>query len=318
MRWTFWLAAAAVLLPACERAGGPSPGSGPGGEGEDGKVRVVATTGMVADLVRNVGADRVDVRALMGPGVDPHLYKASEGDVRRMSEARIVFYNGLHLEGKMTYVFEKMGGRIRTVAVTSAIDPSLLLAPPQFQGAHDPHVWFDVSLWMRTVEPVRSALSDADPDHAPLYRANADAYREKLGELHEEVRRRAGELPESKRVLITAHDAFNYFGRAYGFEVRGLQGISTATEAGTADVQALSAFIAQREIPAIFVESSVPRRSVEALQAAARARGFAVDIGGQLYSDALGPAGTPEGTYTGMVRYNIETIVKALSRSAPD
>jgi manganese/zinc/iron transport system substrate-binding protein len=275
-------------------------------------IRVVTTTGMITDIVRHVGGERVQVTGLMGPGVDPHLYKASEGDVTRMAETDVVFYNGLHLEAKMGEVFEKMGDRVKTVAVTQDINPSDLLAPPEFEGAYDPHVWFDVSFWMKAVEQVRATLIEMDPDHADIYRSNAESYLAELNELHDYVKAQARRLPENQRVLITAHDAFNYFGRAYGFEVRGLQGISTAAEAGTADVQDLADFIVQRRIPAIFVESSVPPRTIEAVQAAVKAQGFDVQIGGQLFSDAMGNPGTEEGTYVGMVRHNIDTIVSSL------
>jgi manganese/zinc/iron transport system substrate-binding protein len=276
------------------------------------RLQVVATTSLVADLVRNVAGPHVDVVSLMGAGVDPHLYRAKAGDVDRLSRADVVFYSGLHLEAKLAEVLERLGERRRTVAVTDAIDRSRLLAPPEFAGAFDPHVWFDVALWAETLGPVSAALADADPAHAADYTTNERAYRSRLAELHEWVTRRTGEVPAPQRALVTAHDAFNYFGRAYGFEVRGLQGISTATEAGTADVQALAAFVAERRIPALFVESSVPRRSIEAVQAAVRARSFAVAIGGQLFSDALGDPGTPAGTYEGMVRHNVDTIVDAL------
>jgi manganese/zinc/iron transport system substrate-binding protein len=299
------LALAGLLLAGCGSAAG-SPA--------DGRVQVVTTIGMIRDAVENVGGERVRVTGLMGPGIDPHLYKASEGDVRRLFRAEVIFFNGLHLESKMGEVLEHMGGRVRTAAVADAVPRERLLAPPEFQGAYDPHVWFDVSLWMKTVEVVRDELSAHDPAGAPLYRANADAYLARLRELHEYVRAQAARVPRERRVIVTAHDAFNYFGRAYGFEVRGLQGISTASEAGTADVQELADFIARRRIPAVFVESSIPVRTIEAVQAAVRSRGFEVEIGGQLHSDALGDPGTPAGTYIGMVRHNIDTIVGALLR----
>lgn len=276
------------------------------------QIRAVTTVGMITDIVRNVGGQRVSVTGLMGPGVDPHLYKATEGNVILLLEADVVFYNGLHLEARMGEVLERMQGRTRTVAVTDYIDRSLLLAPPEFEGAYDPHVWFDVALWMKAVERVRDTLMEMDPASAHLYRANAEAYLAQLADLHAYVKAQAGRVPAGQRVLITAHDAFNYFGRAYGFEVRGLQGISTATEAGTADVQRLADFIAERRIRAVFVESSVSPRTIEAVQAAVQARGFDVRIGGQLFSDAMGDEGTPEGTYIGMVRHNIDTIVGAL------
>lgn len=275
-------------------------------------IRAVATTGMVADVVRNVAGERVQLTQLMGSGVDPHLYKPSERNVIALADADVIFYSGLHLEAQMGKVFEKMQGRIRSVAVTETIDRAKLSAPPEFEGNYDPHVWFDVSLWMNTVDVVRDALIELDPAHGDTYRQNAADYLLQLQELDAYVRQQAARVPEDKRVLITAHDAFNYFGRAYGFDVRGLQGISTATEAGAGDVQSLAEFIAQRQIPAIFVESSVPPRTIEAVQAAVRSRDFDVQIGGELFSDAMGTPGTPEGTYIGMVRHNIDTIVGAL------
>ena len=276
------------------------------------KLRIVTTTGMITDLVKNVGGERVEVTGLMGPGVDPHLYKASAGDVQRLTSAQLIFYNGLHLESKMGDILAKMSGNTKTVAVTDAVDRSLLLTPPEFEGQYDPHFWFDVMLWMKAVGNVRDTLSEFDSDNTRMYWSNAERYLAKLAELHEYVKAQAERVPPDKRVIVTAHDAFNYFGNAYGFEVRGLQGISTATEAGIADVQALATFIAERRIPAIFVESSVSTRSLEAVKAAVKSKGFAVKIGGELFSDAMGNEGTPEGTYIGMVRHNIDTIVTAL------
>src|SRR5918999_1637240 len=275
-------------------------------------IRAVATIGMIADVAENIGGERVDVTALMGPGVDPHLYKASEGDVIRLAETDVVFYNGLHLEAKMADVFERMRGRVLTVPVGEAVPRATRLAPADFSAAYDPHVWFDVGLWMLAGERVRDTLAELDPAHAPEYRANARRYLRELAELDRYVRSEAARVPREQRVLITAHDAFKYFGRAYGFDVRGLQGISTATESGAGDIQRLADFIAERKIRAIFVESSVSPRTIEAVQEAVDARGFDVEIGGQLYSDAMGDAGTPEGTYIGMVRHNIDTIVAGL------
>lgn len=286
--------------------------AGPTGDLSGRQIRVVTTVGMITDVVRIVGGERVQVKGLMGPGINPHSYKASEGNVINLAGADVVFYNGLHLEAKMADVFHKMGDRIETAAVTDGIDRRLLLAPPQFEGQYDPHVWFDVTLWMEAVKQIEKTLSEMDPGHAADYRARAEAYLHELAALHTYVQTQAARVPPEQRVLITAHDAFNYFGRAYGFEVRGLQGISTATEAGAGDVKALADFIVARRIPAIFVESSVPLRNVEALQAAVRARGFEVRIGGQLFSDAMGDWGTAEGTYVGMVRHNVDTIVNAL------
>ena len=268
---------------------------------------------MITDVVKNVGGDRVEVIGLMGPGVDPHLYKASAGDVQKFKSASLIFYNGLHLESKMGDILAKMSGDTKTIAVTDTVDRSLLLTPPEFEGQYDPHLWFDVTLWMKVVGKVRDVFSEFDSDNTLMYWSNAERYLAKLAELHEYVKEQAERVPSEQRVLVTAHDAFNYFGKAYGFEVRGLQGISTATEAGIADVQALATFIAERRIPAIFVESSVSTRSLEAVKAAVKSKGFDVEIGGELFSDAMGNEGTPEGTYIGMVRHNIDTIVKALA-----
>ena len=307
------LAAAALLCAGVTACGPVQAGGGPDPQEIAGrKINVVATIGQVADVVDNIAGDRAELEGLMGPGIDPHLYRASEGDVVSLAEADIVFYNGLHLEAKMADVFEKMRGSVTTVAVTSEIDRNELLAPPEFEGAYDPHVWFDVSKWMSVTEVIRDAFVELDPEHAAVYEDNADAYLAELEELDSYVEEQAQRVPEDQRVVITAHDAFNYFGDAYDFEVRGLQGISTATETGTADLSSLADFIVEREIPSIFVETSVPQRFIEALREAVAARGFDVNIGGSIYSDAMGDAGTPEGTYIGMVRHNIDTIVAGL------
>lgn len=277
------------------------------------QIRAVATTGMVADLVVNVGGARVAVETLMGPGIDPHGFKASERDVITLADADIIFYNGLHLEAKMADIFERMRERVRTVAVAEAIDESGLLSPPGFDGQFDPHVWFDVELWSRTIPSVVAALSEMDPAHASAYERRADAYAQRLARLDRYVIQQTERVPPDQRVVLTAHDAFNYFGEAYGYEVRGLQGISTAAEAGTADVRELADLITERDIPALFIETSVSTRFIEAVQEAVAARGGSVEIGGELFSDALGDAGTPEGSYVGMVRHNTDTIVEGLS-----
>lgn len=280
-------------------------------------VRVVTTVNFITDLVQQVGGDRVRVEGLMGAGVDPHLYKASAGDVRRLQQADLVFYAGLHLEGKMVELLERLP---KAIAVTDAIPRERLIRPAGgFQGqyTYDPHVWFDVTLWQLTINQVRDALSRVDPAGANRYRANAEAYRKRLEQLDAFIRQQIAQVPPQQRVLITAHDAFAYLGRRYGLEVRGLQGISTVSEAGTRDVQALADFIVERRIRAIFVESSVPRRAIEAVVAAVRARGWRVTIGGELFSDAAGSPGTPEGTYVGMMEHNIRTIVNGLLGREP-
>jgi len=300
------LALVLLVLLASACAGGAAASS------DDGHLTVVTTTGQIGDTARIVGGDHVRVLSLMGPGTDPHLYVAGISDVDKLRSADVVFYNGLFLEAQMDAVLEQLAERQTVIAVSAGIDPAELLPSAAYADEFDPHIWFDVRLWMQTVEQVRDTLMAVDPAHAADYEANAAAYLAELAELDAYVAAQAARVPEAQRVLITAHDAFNYFGRAYGFEVLGLQGISTASEAGTADVQNLADYIATARIPAIFIESSVPVRNVEAVQAAVRDRGFAVRIGGQLFSDAMGDADTPEGTYVGMVRYNIDTIVSAL------
>jgi manganese/zinc/iron transport system substrate-binding protein len=289
------------------------PSSTSGSEDLSGRtVRVLATTGMVGDVAKNVGGERVVVTTLMGAGVDPHLYKATESDLRKFEQADVIFYNGLHLEAGLSDLLERMGSQREAVAVTAGIERSQLLSDVEYEDAYDPHVWFDVTLWMKTVETVRETLSRIDPASAEIYQKNAENYLSELQDLHQYVAARASELPEEKRILITAHDAFGYFGKAYGFEVYGLQGISTESEASVSDVQELAEFIFISQVPAVFIESSVPQRNVEALQAAVKAKGFDVKIGGELFSDAMGEPGTVEGTYIGMVRHNIDTIVSAL------
>ncbi|RMG66176.1 MAG: manganese transporter [Chloroflexi bacterium] len=281
-------------------------------------VRVATTTGMVADVVKNIGAGRVEVVSLMGPGVDPHLYKPSSGDVLKLDRADVIFYNGLHLEGRMAELFEKMTRAGKPAfAVTGGIDPTQLRALAGSPGHYDPHVWFDVRLWQDAARFVAQVLSDLDPASRELYEHNAELYLEQLDELQAYAEQRIALIPPESRVLITSHDAFGYFGRRYGFEVRGLQGVSTAAEAGARDVQELAALIADRKIKAIFVESSVPPDAIEAVQAAVRARGWDVVIGGELFSDALGADGTLEGTYIGMFKHNVDTIVGALRGPNP-
>ncbi len=277
------------------------------------KLKVVTTTSMITDLVKNVGGDIIDVKGLMGAGVDPHLYKASAGDVTKLSEADIIFYNGLHLEGKLVEVFEKMGSATKTqVALGEYLDESTLIGSDYFASNYDPHVWFNIQYFKEFVEVVVNTLSRKLPQQAAQFKANGDAYLAQLTALDTQVKTSIETLPKEKRILVTAHDAFNYFGKSYDFNVVGLQGLSTATEAGVQDVQRLSQFIIDNDVKAIFVESSVPRRTIEALQAAVKAKDHEVVIGGSLYSDALGDAGTVEGTYIGMFTYNVTTIVEAL------
>jgi len=281
--------------------------------GADGRIRVTTTTGMVAEIARAVGGEEAEVINLMGPGVDPHLYKASEGDIGRLSRADAIFYNGLNLEGKMGDILVKMArqGRV-TIAVTESVDESLLREPPEFLGHYDPHVWFDVALWSQCIPAVVAGFSEIRPASRADFEARGEAYRKELMELDAYCRARIAEIPKGQRILITAHDAFGYFGRAYDIEVVGLQGISTSSEYGLKDVQRMVDVITERSLKAVFVESSVPKRSIEAVVAGCRAKGHDVVIGGELFSDALGEPGTPEGTYPGTVRHNVDTIVSAL------
>ncbi|WP_299766716.1 zinc ABC transporter substrate-binding protein [uncultured Dokdonia sp.] len=277
------------------------------------RLNVVATTSMITDLVKNVGGDMIDLQGLMGAGVDPHLYKASAGDVTKLSGADIIFYNGLHLEGKLVEVFEKMGSSSKTqIALGERLDKSTLIGSDYFASNYDPHVWFNIQYFKQFVNAVVEVLSEKDPKNSDRYAANAKIYLEKLDVLESEVKGIIETLPKEKRILVTAHDAFNYFGKSYDFNVVGLQGLSTATEAGVQDVQRLSQFIIDNDVKAIFIESSVPRRTIEALEAAVKAKDHEVVIGGSLYSDALGDAGTIEGTYIGMFTYNVKTIVNSL------
>ncbi len=295
----------AVLLSGCKWGGR---------EAERERPRVLATTTIVADLVRRVAEPDVEVMVLMGPGVDPHLYEPSAGDIRRMAGAGVIFYNGHHLEGKMTELFARVRERGRkTVAVAECIPSDRLISTPEAPTMRDPHVWFDVGLWAEALPCVAGALAELVPEKAAAFRARADSYGAELAALDAEVRERLAAIPPARRVLITAHDAFAYFGRAYDVEVRGLLGISTVAEAGASSVQQLADFIVNRRIPAVFVESSVPPRAIRALAEAAAARGHRVAIGGPLFSDSLGSPGTAAASYVGTVRANLETIVTALA-----
>lgn len=274
-------------------------------------IKAECTTGMVADLVSHVGGPHVTVKKLMGEGVDPHLYKAAPGDMSRLEQADIVFYSGLHLEGKMGDVFVRLARRKKpTYAVSEGIHDSRILAGGE--GHYDPHVWFDVSLWSEALPVVADALSEFDPAHAADYRKNAEAYRAELTQLHEECKQQIATIPQERRVLVTAHDAFRYFGKAYGIEVKAIQGISTETEAAVKEINELVDYITEKKIKAVFVESSVSERNVRALVEGCKSRGHDVVVGGELFSDAMGKDGTPEGTYVGMVRHNVHTIVNAL------
>ena len=298
---------ASAALPSCGKNDSPAKQT----------LGVVATTGMIADVAREIAGPNATVTALMGEGVDPHLYKPSPGDVRTMSDAAMILFNGLHLEGRMADVIVKMASGREVIQVTDTIDESLLREPPEFEGQFDPHVWFDVSLWRTASQRITSALAAKDPANATAYKARGDDYAAVLDALHEYARTTIATIPESNRVLVTAHDAFGYFGRAYGLNVLAIQGISTDSEASLRDMNALVDVLAKNRIPAVFVESSVPRKTVDALVEGCRARDHSIIIGGELFSDAMGADGTLSGTYVGMVVHNVDTITHALGGTVP-
>jgi len=289
------------------------------GAGRDGRFRIAATTGMVADIVRQVAGDRGEVTSIIGEGVDPHLYVPTRSDVAALMEADVVFYSGLLLEGKMTDTLIRVARSGRPVhAVTELVDESLLLQPEEFAGHFDPHLWMDVSGWMQAVRAVTEALAAFDPAGQGGYHERADGYSATLTELHEYARRVLGSIPEQQRILVTAHDAFNYFGRAYGLEVAGIQGISTESEAGLDRINRLVDLLVTRQIRAVFVETTIAERNVRALIEGAAARGHTVAVGGELFSDAMGQPGTYTGTYVGMLDHNVTTVARALGGDAPE
>ena len=282
-----------------------------------GKLSIVTTTGIIADTVQQIGGDLVQIQALMGPGVDPHLYHARESDVHRLAAADIIFYNGLHLEGKMGQILEHMANQVPTYAVTAAINPSELRSSG-FTKTYDPHVWFDVQLWQHVATGIRDVLIKHDPAHAEQYRANTEKFLQELNDLDASIFKRIATIPEQSRVVITAHDAFSYFGRRYGVTIVSLQGISTDSEVGINDVMRVVDYIVEHNVPAIFAEASLPRRTIDAVVQAVQVRGKRVVVGPELYSDTLGEPGTPSGTYVGMVRIVVDRIVDALTQEAGD
>lgn len=300
-----------LLLAALAAGCSPGPGNAPSSPG--GRIRVTTTVTMVSDLVKQVGGDRVEVYGLMGPGVDPHLYKAAAADVSHLQNADVIFYSGLLLEGKMQDVFAKMARTKRHVyAVTEAIPQDKLLEPPEFAGHYDPHVWFEVPLWAMCIETVVKGLSEFDSKSQGYFEKRGQEAKMRLGELHQWALNKAGELPKEKRILVTSHDAYNYFGRAYEFQVVGLQGISTVEEANVAARAKLTEFIRQNQVKAIFVETSVSPAAIKRISEDA-----GVKVGGELFSDAMGTPGQIEngydlGTYEGMIKHNLTTIVQAL------
>lgn len=274
--------------------------------------KIVVTTGILGDAVRQIVGDSMQVVSLMGPGVDPHLYKASLGDLEQLMDADLVLYQGLHLEGKMSEVLEKLGRTCRVYAVADELPIGAILYPPIGGDFPDPHIWFDVRLWKQAVERADQLLKQTFPDKQAYFEVRTKHYLQSLDSLDQWVGEQIQEIPKAHRILITSHDAFRYFGKAYGIQVKGLQGISTQAEFGLKDISDMVQRIVREDIPAIFVENSVSSKSLEAVIQGVKSRGKQVRIGATLYTDALGEPTTPEGSYTGMVRYNVEAIVKAL------
>lgn len=279
--------------------------------------KIVCTTGMVTDIVRNVAGERAFVEGIIREGIDPHLYQSTRSDIAKLLKADVIFYSGLMLEGKMADALVKVGRKHPVFAVTELIDESTLLEPPEFAGHHDPHVWMDPVLWRKCAEMVARTLAEFDPAGATIYRKNFASYGESLDELDGYARRVLSSIPEKRRILITAHDAFNYLGRAYGIDVRGIQGISTESEAGIADVNKLVELLVSKNIAAVFVETSVSDKTVHSLIEGAAAQNHTVIIGGNLFSDAMGKPNSYEGTYIGMIDHNVTTITRALGGTAP-
>jgi len=279
---------------------------------EDREGVVVATTGQIADAIKAISGGHLQVSALMGPGVDPHLYKATQSDLSKLDKAEVIFYNGLHLEGQMLDIFEQMSKSKSVLAVGEALNKSDLLASDDDAMLHDPHIWFDIELWKGVVQAIGTKLQEEYPEFKDDFVANEKEYLKQLDELQVYAKNRVNEIPEKQRILVTAHDAFNYFGRSQGFDVRGLQGLSTDSEYGVKDVQEMVNFLVANKIKAIFIESSVSDKAMKAVIEGAKEKGHDIVIGGELFSDAMGAEGTKEGTYIGMYQYNIDTIVDAL------
>jgi len=269
---------------------------------------------MIADLVKNIAGNKMEVSALMGPGVDPHLYKATQNDLKLLKEAELIYVNGLHLEGKMASILEKFSRTNKVFALSDFVDSTALLQDENYSDVKDPHIWFDVSLWRSSIPGLLKTLCEHDPQNCDIYKTNASAYSDTLSLLHKEVLMMISSIPLPKRIMITAHDAFNYFGRAYDLEVRGLQGISTLSEFGLKDRVELVNYIVEKQIPTVFIESSVSPKNIEAIVEGCRKKGFNVEIGLPLYSDAMGPKDSEDGNYIGMVRANVRSIVSGLNK----
>ena len=296
----------ALMAGACSSGGKASPGD------RDRKLTVVTTIAQIAEPLSVIGGDRIVVESLMGPGVDPHTYHATQGDIRKLDSSDVIFYNGLHLEANMVRVFEEIGKTRPAVAIAETIAKDKLLYDET--GAVDPHIWFDIDLWKEALAAAVETLKEASPEDADEFENNKQAYFAQLDELKAEASNLLSRIPDNRRYLVTAHDAFGYFGRMWDIEVVGLQGLSTEDEIGLSDIDETIALLLQYQVPAVFVESSVNPNSIQAVIEGARKAGLDVALGGELFSDAMGEAGTPEGTYIGMYRHNVETIGHTLAK----
>lgn len=276
------------------------------------RLTVVSTTGMLHDAVINIAGDKVNALPLMGPGVDPHLYKATQGDLSRLNNADLIIYNGLYLEGKMGEVLDKLGRRKHVLAAGESVPVELRRASEQYEDAYDPHIWFDVQRWTYAVRAISSKLIELDTTNRSWYLANTERYLSSLDSLDNYARNQIAQIPRQRRILITAHDAFGYFGEAYNIQVEGIQGLSTVTDFGLRDISDISELIISRQVSSIFVETSVSEKAITAVIEGCKEQGHNVKIGGSLFSDAMGEFGTYEGTYIGMVKRNVDTIVREL------
>lgn len=306
MLFILWFAGVSLIISACGL-----DSAGTGNDDADGKINVVTTIAQIADPLSVIGGDRVHVQSLMGPGIDPHLYKATQGDVQKLEGADIVFYSGLHLEANMVRVFEEIGKKKPVLAIGETIPEDRLLHDAN--GAVDPHIWFDVDLWKDAIEAAVEELKKASAEDADYFETNKKNYFAQLDALKEESAALLSEIPESQRVLVTAHDAFGYFGRMWDIEVVGLQGLSTEDEIGLTDIENTIDLLMEHNVPAVFIESSINPNSINAVIEGAKEAGLNVALGGELFSDAMGVAGTEEGTYLGMYRHNVKTIHEALT-----
>lgn len=300
-----------LALSAC--ASGEPKQNGAASEQADKKIRVVTTIGQIAEPISVIGGDRVEVQSLMGPGVDPHLYNATQGDIKKLDNGDVIFYSGLHLEGNMTEIFEQIGKNKPVLAIADAIPKDRLLQDDT--QATDPHVWFDIDLWKTSLDSAVEELKLLSPADADYFEENKLKYFALLDELKAEAKDKLGQIPEEQRVMVTAHDAFGYFGRMHGLEVVGLQGLSTEDEIGLSDINGTIDLLLEHKVPAVFVESSVNPASINAVIEGAAKKGLDIKLGGELFSDAMGETGTTEGTYIGMYRHNVETIYHALTGS---